>query len=88
LTETGSTDPNGTITTYQWQQTSGPNSAALSSFNGSTSEVSDLVVGDYTFQLTVTDNNGSNSTATVKVKVVDNLRSTEGILLYPILHTM
>ncbi|MBS1598792.1 MAG: tandem-95 repeat protein [Bacteroidetes bacterium] len=83
LDGTGSTDQNGTITTFQWQETSGPNTATIASFNNATSEVSDLVIGEYTFQLTVTDNNGSNSTATVKVKVVDNLRSTESILVYP-----
>jgi len=83
LDGSASTDQNGTITSYQWTQMNGPNTATISSFSGATSEVSDLVAGEYTFQLTVTDNNGSNSTATVKVRVVDNLRSTESMLVYP-----
>jgi len=83
LDGSASTDANGTITSYQWTQMNGPNTATISSFSGATSEVSDLVAGEYTFQLTVTDNNGSNSTATVKVRVVDNLRSTESMLVYP-----
>ncbi|HMH32487.1 MAG TPA: T9SS type A sorting domain-containing protein, partial [Puia sp.] len=35
------------------------------------------------FQLTIKDNNGAVSTATVKIKVVDNLRSVEQFILYP-----
>jgi hypothetical protein len=83
LDGTASVDPNGTISTFQWQEMSGPNTAALSSFNNAVLTVADLVTGEYTFQLTVTDNNGATSTATVKVKVMDNLRSNESILLYP-----
>ena len=42
-----------------------------------------MLVGQYVFKLTVTDNDGAKSSATVTVKVIDNLRSTESILLYP-----
>ena len=83
LDGSASLDSNGTITNYQWQEVSGPNSATLSSFSNAVSTVSNLVIGEYIFQLTVTDNNGSTATASVKVKVVDNLRSLEQILLYP-----
>ncbi|PWT74542.1 MAG: hypothetical protein C5B59_11015 [Bacteroidetes bacterium] len=83
LNGSGSLAPDGSITTYQWQEVSGPNSATFSSFTSSVSTAGDLVVGDYVFQLTITDNTGATSTATVKVKVVDNLRSLEQISLYP-----
>ncbi|HEX4850220.1 MAG TPA: T9SS type A sorting domain-containing protein, partial [Puia sp.] len=83
LDGSGSMAPNGSITTYQWTEVSGPNSASFSSFSSSVSSAGDLVVGDYVFQLTITDNTGATSTATVRVKVVDNLKSNESISLYP-----
>ena len=83
LNGSSSSDPNGSITSYQWTETSGPNSATMSSTVSSVSTISDLIVGDYTFELTVMNNSGMISTATVHVRVLDNLKSTEQLVLYP-----
>ena len=69
LSGTASTDPDGTITGWAWTQVSGPNTATWSANNTSTCTVSGLVVGTYTFRLTVTDNGGITGTTTVTVTV-------------------
>src|SRR5690606_17036043 len=51
----------GFITAYNWSQIVSPNSANLSGHNTSTLMVSNLISGNYTFRLTVTDND--NDTA-------------------------
>ncbi len=83
LDGSASYDPDGQIVSYQWKQISGPGSAILSALNADVSTVTTLLVGVYQFSLTVTDNSGASSSDTVKITVVDNLRSTESILLYP-----
>lgn len=83
LDGTGSNDPAGSITTYIWSEQSGPNAAQFNTTNSAVSTAGSLVVGEYVFKLTVTNSQGMTSTATVKVTVVDNLRSTEVMMLYP-----
>jgi Secretion system C-terminal sorting domain/PKD domain len=79
----GSWDVNGTITSYQWQQMSGPNSASLSSFNSSTPMVTGLEEGKYEFMLTVKDAKGASSTASVRVNVIKATQNGDEIVLYP-----
>jgi Secretion system C-terminal sorting domain/Domain of unknown function (DUF4832)/PKD domain/Bacterial Ig domain len=69
LNGTSSFDPDGTITAYAWSQTSGPSAAVISAGNTSSPTVSQLIVGQYTFQLTVTDNNGASNTDQVIITV-------------------
>ena len=69
LDGTGSYDPDGTITTYSWTQISGPNTPTIVGANTATLDLGGLIVGQYTYQLTVTDNKGATSSAQVKVKV-------------------
>jgi ribosomal protein L14 len=86
LDATASYDPDGNIANYQWQEISGPNTASASSLFGSQVDIGNLEAGDYQFQVTVTDNDGSKSTATVKIIVVDNLSASKGadqLILYP-----
>ena len=83
LNGSGSTDAKGTITSYQWIQVSGPANATIETSNAMVVKVTDLLLGEYNFQLTVSNNRGASSKASVKVKVIDNLRSLESILLYP-----
>jgi hypothetical protein len=66
---TGSTDPDGLITTYAWTQLSGPSQATISNPGSPTLQVTDLMIGEYVFRLKVTDNGGASATATVKVIV-------------------
>ena len=70
LDGSGSSDPDGTIASYAWQQTSGPNSATISTPTTATTTIKNLVAGTYTFLLTVTDNLGATATATETVIVV------------------
>ena len=79
-----STDPDGTITSYTWQQVSGPGASVFSATTGMTVDVSNLVVGEYMYRLTVRDNRNATATATVKVIVIDNFRNfTNPVVVYP-----
>ena len=79
-----STDPDGTIQAYQWQQIGGPNTASNVSMSNSQVTLSNLLAGDYEFQVTVTDNSGATSTATMKLTVVDGSSSvTDRFVIYP-----
>ncbi len=69
LDGTASSDPDGTIATYAWSQSSGPSTATIESAGNSTTTVNDLVEGTYVFQLLVTDNSGATSTDQVTITV-------------------
>jgi hypothetical protein len=69
LDGTKSSDPDGTISSYSWTEISGPNTPPITGANTATPGLSGLIVGQYTYQLTVTDNNGATSSAQVKIKV-------------------
>jgi len=64
-----SSDPDGTIVSFNWIQTSGPSTASLTGANTSSANAGNMIVGIYNFQLTVTDNNGAKSVATIKITV-------------------
>jgi dienelactone hydrolase len=63
-------DPDGTIKSFLWKQTSGPSTATFQDATSATSKVFGLVAGDYVFQLTVTDNSGATASAQVTVTVL------------------
>lgn len=63
----GSTDSDGTITTYLWTQTDGPPGATILLPNNANSLVTGLVAGTYIFRLTVTDNDGASHSDTVVI---------------------
>ena len=71
LDGSGSTDSDGTITTFLWVQTSGPGvvlndpGAAQTSFTAPRALTAQTLV----FQLTVTDNNGSDQARSVSITV-------------------
>ena len=75
LNASGSIDPDGTIVSYHWKQMSGPNTAGSTSMNSPVVSLSNLQAGEYDFQLTVTDNTGINSTATMKLTVVTGINT-------------
>jgi len=70
LDGSASTDPDSNIVSYEWQLLTGPYPASIASYKQSQTTVSRLVdVGNYEFQLTVTDADGLSSRDTVIVKV-------------------
>lgn len=69
LNGTGSSDPDGTISSYLWTQLSGPNTAGITTPSGSTTGLTGLIGGSYVFNLLVTDNNGATSGDNVTITV-------------------
>lgn len=64
-----STDPDGTIASYQWAKTSGPATYTIVSPTSVSTSITGLVQGTYVFALTVTDNQGATNTAAVQITV-------------------
>jgi gliding motility-associated-like protein len=61
------TDTDGSIASYNWMQSSGPNATVVS--NGASLSLTQLLEGVYTFTLTVTDNKGSTGSDEVTLTV-------------------
>ena len=62
-------DPDGNIATYSWTKQIGP-SATLSGVNTSSLLLTNLVAGNYTFRITVTDDAGASSFAELVIRVL------------------
>src|SRR4029078_13552034 len=62
-------DPDGTISSYQWTQTSGPSQANIVSSGSASTLVNTLVQGSYVFTLKVTDDKGATATSNVTITV-------------------
>ena len=75
LNASQSIDPDGTIESYQWLQIGGPSTVNSSSMNSATVSISNLEAGIYEFQVTVTDDAGASSAATMKLTVEQSLSS-------------
>jgi hypothetical protein len=63
------TDPDGYITSYQWQQLSGPTGHSTSGWNTSELVLSNLTPGEYTFAFTVIDNEYMQNTDSMVLQV-------------------
>lgn len=62
-------DPNGNIVSYSWTQISGPSSATMVNPSSAQAGAGNMIAGNYQFQLTVTDDQGSTGTAMLNVEV-------------------
>lgn len=71
LNGSGSYDPDGTIVSYLWAQVSGPNTANIITPTGQSTIVNGLIVGNYVFRLTVTDNDSLSNSNTMNVEVTE-----------------
>ena len=83
LNASDSYDPDGNITSYQWQEISGPNIAVASYMDSPEVDLSGLEEGIYQFQLTVTDNQGASSTATINISVDKNSGTPDQFIVFP-----
>ncbi|MEO6813241.1 MAG: PA14 domain-containing protein, partial [Ginsengibacter sp.] len=59
----------GTISAFNWTQTSGPSVGTITNANSASTTVTGLVQGVYQFQLKVTDNNGATATSSMQTSV-------------------
>ena len=85
LNGSASYDLGGTITGYSWTEISGPISSPIIDSSSAVANVSGLAAGNYVYQLTVTDNRGLTSSATMTVSVVDDERTKDSVYfaMYP-----
>lgn len=65
----GSTDSDGTITTYAWTKISGPATFTITSPSSVSTTITDLVEGTYVFRLTVTDDDSATDTDDITITV-------------------
>ena len=70
LNGSGSSDPDGTISTYAWSILSGPGGGTISNAAIASPSISSLTSGKYVYRLIVTDNSGAKDTAQVTISVV------------------
>ncbi len=63
------TDNDGEIVAYLWSQVSGPSSALIVNPGSASTDIEDLALGTYVFQLMVTDNKGATGVDTTTVTV-------------------
>lgn len=63
-------DPDGGMVTYAWTQESGPSTATLTGADAADMTASDLVLGEYVFRLTVTDDEDQMAFDDVTITVV------------------
>jgi predicted esterase len=83
LNGSGSSDPEGMISSYSWRQIAGPTSALVANNVARITEVRELAEGEYVFVLTVTDDRGLSAADTVGVTVINTFRVTQYYNLYP-----
>lgn len=69
LNGSSSFDSDGSIATYQWKKVAGPSTFAIVTPAAVQTNVYNLVLGTYQFELVVTDNAGSQGKDTVQVSV-------------------
>ena len=65
-----STDPDGEIISYKWEQVAGPSEAALTNVFTPVVSITNLILGDYKFRLTVMDDSLSTGFDEIVVSVL------------------
>jgi predicted esterase len=69
LSGSASSDPDGTIVNFNWSKISGPASYSITNAATSSTSITSLVQGTYSFRLVVTDNAGATDDDTVFVTI-------------------
>jgi hypothetical protein len=70
LNATASMDPDGSIVRYAWRQIAGPGLSLLLDQQAAIAKALQLLPGVYTYELTVTDNEGASAKDTLRVSVL------------------
>jgi hypothetical protein len=78
-----STDNDGDISDYRWTMAEGPAPATIENPTSPSTVISNLQAGEYTFVLTVIDDQGAVSKDTVAVSVINTMRFQEDLAVYP-----
>lgn len=73
LNGSNSYDDDGEIVSYQWTKVFGPDGYTIANPTAPSTALTGLQLGEYTFVLTVTDNEGAFTRDTVKVKVASRI---------------
>jgi beta-glucosidase-like glycosyl hydrolase len=81
-----STDIDGHIVSFKWEQVSGPQSVTINKADSSIATVASATPGDYRFKLTVTDDKGAKHDATVCITIV--LDKTDFKVISPVNDTV
>ncbi|SIN81540.1 PKD domain-containing protein [Chitinophaga niabensis] len=71
-------DSDGTISTYEWIQLTGPNNSLIWDAQKAQTNITGLIKGEYVFQLAVTDNKGAKTNTSFNVRVLDNSNGAKG----------
>lgn len=71
-------DSDGTISTYEWIQLTGPNNSLIWDAQKAQTAITGLIKGEYVFQLAVTDNKGAKTVTSFNVRVVDDSNGAKG----------
>jgi hypothetical protein len=66
-----SSDPDNNLSTYSWTQISGPSAGNIANANATRTQVNNLIIGVYQFELKITDMKGAFAKDTVAVMVTD-----------------
>jgi beta-glucosidase len=77
----GSSDADGSIVAYLWEEVSGPQTVTITHADSAVATVATAVPGNYKFRLTVTDNDGASHTANVYITIIND--KTDFRLLSP-----
>jgi len=72
LDGSASSDPDGTITHWNWKKIAGPGSYSLRNASQAKTVTGQLTKGNYLFELTVEDNRGLSSKDTIGISVTDS----------------
>jgi hypothetical protein len=81
------TDSDGTISSYSWTRVSGPNTPTASGASTANISLSGLVIGNYVYQLTVTDNLGATGVDNVTLTITSSSGAATSQLIVTTFHS-
>lgn len=71
ISATGSSDIDGSIVSYSWIKRSGPSGGNIASSTSASTNITDLIKGNYEFEVTITDDGGATHSAIATIRVTE-----------------